>query len=137
MREEGLEPSHPCGHRHLKPARLPIPPLARGANRLARESALLHLTFVGGASLVGSDGTCHELGSSTVIGRRGDCDIVLDGANVSRRHAQISAGSEGLLLVDLASVHGTLLNGIKVTSERLSDGDVVTIGTHQLRLELD
>ena len=28
MREEGLEPSHPCGHRHLKPARLPVPPLA-------------------------------------------------------------------------------------------------------------
>ena len=33
MREEGLEPSHPFGHRHLKPARLPIPPLARGALR--------------------------------------------------------------------------------------------------------
>ena len=28
MREEGLEPSPPCGHRHLKPARLPVPPLA-------------------------------------------------------------------------------------------------------------
>ena len=91
---------------------------------------------MGGASLVGSDGQCHELGASTVIGRRSDCDIVLDGAKVSRRHAQISAGAEGLLLVDLASVHGTLLNGVKVTSERLSNGDVVTIGTHQLRLEL-
>lgn len=29
VREEGLEPSHPYGHRHLKPARLPIPPLAQ------------------------------------------------------------------------------------------------------------
>ena len=27
--EGGLEPPRPCGHRHLKPARLPIPPLAR------------------------------------------------------------------------------------------------------------
>ena len=27
--EGGLEPPHPFGHRHLKPARLPIPPLAR------------------------------------------------------------------------------------------------------------
>ena len=27
MQEKGLEPSRPCGHRHLKPARLPIPPL--------------------------------------------------------------------------------------------------------------
>ncbi len=92
---------------------------------------------MGGASLVGSDGQCHELGSSTVIGRRDDCDIVLDGAKVSRRHAQISSDPDGLLLVDLASVNGTLLNGIEVTSERLSHGDVVTIGAHELRLELD
>src|SRR5699024_7789828 len=29
VREGGLEPPRPCGHWHLKPARLPIPPLAR------------------------------------------------------------------------------------------------------------
>ncbi|MCY4516639.1 MAG: FHA domain-containing protein [Acidimicrobiaceae bacterium] len=92
---------------------------------------------MGGASLVGSDGQCHRLGSSTVIGRRDDCEIVLDGPKVSRRHAQISSNPDGLLLVDLASVNGTLLNGIEVTSERLSHGDVVTIGTHDLRLEMD
>ncbi len=45
--EGGLEPPRPCGHRHLKPARLPIPPLARSglrsvpmAPRLFREAAL-------------------------------------------------------------------------------------------------
>lgn len=92
---------------------------------------------MGGASLVGSDGQCHELGSSTVIGRRDDCDIVLNGPKVSRRHAQISSSADGLLLVDLASVNGTLLNGIEITSERLSHGDVVTIGTHDLQLELN
>ena len=32
MREEGLEPSRPFGHRNLNPARLPIPPLARVVN---------------------------------------------------------------------------------------------------------
>lgn len=30
VREGGLEPPHPYGHRNLNPARLPIPPLARG-----------------------------------------------------------------------------------------------------------
>lgn len=30
VRRKGLEPSRPCGHRHLKPARLPIPPPSRG-----------------------------------------------------------------------------------------------------------
>ena len=34
VREGGLEPPHPFGHRHLKPARLPIPPLARGAHEV-------------------------------------------------------------------------------------------------------
>ncbi len=92
---------------------------------------------MGGASLVGSDGQCHTLGSSAVIGRRDDCDIVLNGPKVSRRHAQISSSADGLLLVDLASVNGTLLNGVEITSARLSHGDVVTIGTHDLRLELD
>ena len=29
MRKGGLEPPRPCGHWHLKPARLPIPPLPR------------------------------------------------------------------------------------------------------------
>lgn len=29
VRKGGLEPPRPCGHWHLKPARLPIPPLAR------------------------------------------------------------------------------------------------------------
>jgi site-specific DNA recombinase len=34
VREEGLEPSRPCGHRNLNPARLPIPPLARVSSAL-------------------------------------------------------------------------------------------------------
>src|SRR5690606_35932971 len=29
VRKGGLEPPHPHGHRHLKPGRLPIPPLSR------------------------------------------------------------------------------------------------------------
>jgi hypothetical protein len=27
--EEGIEPTRPCGHRILSPARLPVPPLER------------------------------------------------------------------------------------------------------------
>ena len=36
--EGGLEPPRPCGHRNLNPARLPIPPLARGRNRTVGHS---------------------------------------------------------------------------------------------------
>jgi hypothetical protein len=31
VREGGVEPPHPFGHRNLNPARLPIPPLAHTA----------------------------------------------------------------------------------------------------------
>jgi hypothetical protein len=41
--EGGLEPPHPFGHRHLKPARLPIPPLARGALQRTSEVARIFL----------------------------------------------------------------------------------------------
>lgn len=34
--EAGLEPAHPFGHRNLNPARLPIPPLARGDDKRSR-----------------------------------------------------------------------------------------------------
>ena len=34
MRKMGLEPTRYCYHRHLKPARLPIPPLPRTAFRI-------------------------------------------------------------------------------------------------------
>src|SRR5262249_52024448 len=53
--EGGLEPPHPFGHRHLKPARLPIPPLARVDQRayphhlrpLAGEGLPIHSSAVG------------------------------------------------------------------------------------------
>ena len=35
MQEMGLEPTRSCDHRHLKPARLPIPPFLHFFNRLA------------------------------------------------------------------------------------------------------
>ena len=37
MQEMGLEPTRYCYHRHLKPARLPIPPLLR-TNRIITQA---------------------------------------------------------------------------------------------------
>ena len=39
VREAGVEPARPCEHWHLKPASLPIPPLAHLANLSAPLSA--------------------------------------------------------------------------------------------------
>src|SRR5215469_9432861 len=35
--EEGVEPTRPCGHRILSPARLPVPPLRRRLSSLANQ----------------------------------------------------------------------------------------------------
>src|SRR4051794_33916036 len=41
--EGGVEPPRPFGHRNLNPARLPIPPLARGETKRHGSSAFLGL----------------------------------------------------------------------------------------------
>ena len=41
VREEGLEPSRPFGHRNLNPARLPIPPLARVEHQMVPDHLML------------------------------------------------------------------------------------------------
>ena len=56
VREEGLEPSHPFGHRHLKPARLPIPPLARGGSTIVAGSAANDAPRLGPVAALGRGG---------------------------------------------------------------------------------
>jgi pSer/pThr/pTyr-binding forkhead associated (FHA) protein len=69
------------------------------------------------------------------IGRLADCDLVLEGDEVSRRHARIVDTPEGPLLVD-RSRFGTLLNGEQVVGPTLvSLGDVLRIGRHELQVE--
>ena len=64
-----------------------------------------------------------------VIGRGPDAGCSIDDALVSRAHAQILVGPEGLRVSDLGSRHGTLVNGDKITEPRtLRGGDVITIG---------
>jgi pSer/pThr/pTyr-binding forkhead associated (FHA) protein len=70
---------------------------------------------------------------TTVIGRRPDCDIVLTGTTVSRRHAQIRREDDRYFLRDVGSTNGTLLNGEPVIGEELlRDRDEIAVGTYKL-----
>jgi pSer/pThr/pTyr-binding forkhead associated (FHA) protein len=65
------------------------------------------------------------------IGRDKDNDIVLKAATVSRYHALLLRDADGLLMVDLESTNGTVVNGVLVRSDepvRLYNGDVIQIG---------
>ena len=87
-------------------------------------------------SLVLPDGDRVGLGDEPVtIGRLADCDVVLSDDSVSRRHAELRRQGGEVVLVDLGSTNGTKVNGATVKERRLTDGDLISIGTTQLRFE--
>lgn len=72
------------------------------------------------------------MGAMTVLGRDDSADIILDDPGISRRHSEIRVTTDGPHLVasirDLGSTNGTFVNSERITSQRLSDGDRITVG---------
>lgn len=62
------------------------------------------------------------------IGRALDCDISLLEPALSRKHAELELLDDGLALRDLGSVNGTYVNGEKIDSVYLEDGDILQFG---------
>ncbi len=70
-----------------------------------------------------------------VIGRSAGCQIVLDDALVSRRHAKILVQERDVTVEDLGSANGVDVNGRRVVGRQvLAVGDCVLIGTQELVL---
>ena len=91
------------------------------------------------AELVRLDGdqhTAYPLARRTRIGRTPGCELQIDSQSVSRNHAVLLKGSRALIVEDLNSTNGVLVNGRKVSRHALSDGDVLTIGETQFRCVL-
>jgi two-component system response regulator AtoC len=64
-----------------------------------------------------------------VIGRASDCELQLEHASVSRRHASIRIDDGLMRLADLGSHNGTRVNGEPVSESRtLASGDVAMVG---------
>lgn len=69
----------------------------------------------------------------TKIGRASTNDIVIDVDHVSRVHACIMVGPAFVTLKDLGSRNGTFVNGAKVESLVLANGDSIKIGECEMR----
>lgn len=68
-----------------------------------------------------------------VVGRGADCQLALDDALVSRRHAIFVVQGEDLFVDDLGSRNGVRVNGDRIQGRtRLSDGDKVRIGNQDM-----
>lgn len=68
----------------------------------------------------------------TTAGRHPNAEIFLDDVTVSRKHVEFKRDEVGFTVNDLASLNGTYLNGSRVDSARLSDGDEVQVGKFKL-----
>jgi predicted component of type VI protein secretion system len=77
-----------------------------------------------------------ELGlGEFAIGRSPECQLSLDDPLVSRKHALLVVGPESVLIKDLGSRNGVVVNGTKIdTSRVLLDGDRIVIGSQEMTI---
>jgi len=68
----------------------------------------------------------------TRVGREATADVVLDDVSVSRRHAEVRRVGSDYLVVDLGSLNGTYLNGIRIERSIAHEGDQIQVGKFKL-----
>jgi hypothetical protein len=79
-----------------------------------------------------------EIDTAVVIGRTEECEITIDDPLVSRRHASVVRLESDLWVNDLGSRNGVYVNGSRIEDRyRLSDGDVLRIGTIDMQVACD
>jgi len=69
------------------------------------------------------------------IGRSPGSDIVIVDDFISSRHVRIIPAGEGVLVEDLGSTNGTIVNGRRITAPvRLDAGDEIDLGTVKMKV---
>ncbi|MGH8082362.1 MAG: FHA domain-containing protein [Lysobacter sp.] len=81
-------------------------------------------------------GRCYTLEQPKVIGRASDCDIRINEPAFADRHARLEAHAEGVVLRDVGSVDGSVVNGQPVRHALLKPGDQLLLdGQHRFVIE--
>lgn len=103
------------------------------AARGKRAAAYL-LTVVSGPRPL--KGTSIPVNGPVVIGRSPGADIVIADDFVSGSHARVSPAGDGIVVEDLGSTNGTLVNDGRIQGPAmLSPGDTITIGAVRIEVE--
>ncbi len=85
------------------------------------------------------DGNTQELqvtGQPIILGRSSSCNLTLDDTMVSGKHCAFKLSQSGkVLLKDLGTTNGTLLNGSRIQDTQIFCEDIVTLGN--ITIEID
>jgi len=73
----------------------------------------------------------------SLLGRRGDCDLQIPLMGVSRRHCELVAEEDTVIVRDLSSSNGTYVNGERVSEQQLNAGDRLQVGTVAFVIQID
>jgi pSer/pThr/pTyr-binding forkhead associated (FHA) protein len=83
-------------------------------------------------------GRFFRLAGVSTIGRDPSAGIVLDDAEVSRRHAVVAVEELGAVIQDLESTNGVFVNDERIAEQGpIAAGDRVRIGSTQLEVRDD
>jgi ABC transport system ATP-binding/permease protein len=110
------------------PSVQPKPQLARSSSK--PETGNLATKMI--QAILPGVGTPEKPPGSATIGRANDNDIVIQDVLASRHHAFLLQSPLGTEIRDAHSVNGTFVNGVRVGSAVLGEGDVITIGNVDL-----
>ena len=70
-----------------------------------------------------------------VLGRDATNVVAIDSSSASRKHARITVEPAFVTIEDLGSSNGTFVNGVRIDRQVLAHGDVIRIGTLEIRFE--
>lgn len=76
----------------------------------------------------------YEVKKEVVLIGRVNADLTVNDPDVSRRHCTIEQSGGKLIVRDLKSTNGTIVNGVRAELEVLKDGDRIKVGSTELRL---
>jgi pSer/pThr/pTyr-binding forkhead associated (FHA) protein len=77
-----------------------------------------------------------QAGSIKTIGRTARADFIVDAALISRLHCRLTADrTDQLVVEDLGSTNGTIVNGARVDRRVLRVGDRLTIGRIEFQVK--
>jgi adenylate cyclase len=85
----------------------------------------------------GEERSVSMTGGRLRLGRGSDNDVVLSDVSVSRYHAEILREPNGWSIHDLKSTNGIEVNRVPVERAPLAGGDLLTIGSFEMRLDAE